>query len=64
MKLQAKTSVYHFDLDDIKGMIAENLEVDPSKVSVHYRIEEVGGDYMDRFPGTKQVTRIEVTVKE
>lgn len=31
---------------------------------VHYRIEQVGGDFMDRYPGTDTVTSVIVSGKE
>jgi hypothetical protein len=62
MELKAKKVQYSFTLDDIKGLIAEKLQVPLQYVDVHYRIQEVGGDPMDRFPGTDQVTEINVTV--
>ena len=64
MQLKAKNTTYEFNLDEIKELIAENLKVDPKKVSVHYKMTEVGCDPMDRFPGHMEVTSIEVTVKE
>jgi len=62
MELKAKTAEYLFTLNDIKGLIAEKLQVPLQYVSVHYRIQEVGMDPLDRFPGTKEVTEINVTV--
>ena len=62
MQLKAKKVEYSFTLDDIKGLIAEKLQVPLQYVSVHYMIQEVGADPMDRFPGTKEVTEINVTV--
>lgn len=60
--LKTKVSTYEFDLDAIKTLIAADLEVDPRKVEVTYHIQNVGGDAMDRFPGTPTVTKIQVTV--
>jgi hypothetical protein len=62
MQLKAKTTTYEFTPDDIKLLIADNLKVDASKVNVHFKITEVGGDF--RSDGIKQVTSIDVTVKE
>ena len=46
----------------IQQLIAQDLNVPPHKVKVNYVIEEVGGDPMDRFPGHKEVTKIQVTI--
>lgn len=62
MQLKAKKTEYTFTPDDIKNLIAENLKVPESSVHVHFRIQEVGADPMDRFPGTNEVTEINVTV--
>ena len=64
MQLKATNTTYEFTPDDIKLLIADNLKVDPKKVSVHFKLGEVGYDPMDRGHGRKEVTSIEVTVKE
>jgi hypothetical protein len=62
MKIAVKSTTYEVGLDEVKKMFAEKLCVDVEKVSVHYKIEEVGGDCMDRFRGVDTVTQIQVTV--
>lgn len=62
--MKAKTATYEFDLNEIKELIAADLDVPESAVSVEYVIQEVGGDPMDRYPGTKQVTKVRVTVDQ
>jgi di/tripeptidase len=62
MELKAKKVEYSFTPDDIKKLIAKNLGVAEGTIKVHYKIQEVGADPMDRFPGTKEVTEINVTV--
>lgn len=64
MQLKAKTTTYEFTPADIKELIADNLKVDPSKVIVKFKLTEVGTDPMDMYQGRKEVTSIEVTVKE
>ena len=60
----ATTTTYQFVPDDIKNLIAADLGVSPSKVSVYYKI----GDLDDRgdpyYSGPRGVVGIEVTVKE
>lgn len=58
--LKSKVSSYEFSPNDIKLLIAKDLEVPTEKVQVTFVIEEVGGDPMDRYPGTKTVTKIRV----
>lgn len=60
--LKSKRTEYSFSLVEIKKLIAKDLEVDESKISVRYAIREAGGDPMDRFPGTPTVTSIDVTI--
>jgi len=60
---QTRTTVYEFTPDDLKELITNDLYEDVANVTVEYVIQEVGGDPMDRYPGTKQVTKIRVTVK-
>jgi len=62
--LKSKVAVYEFGLPDMVKLIATDLGVSPSMISVEYMIQEVGGDPMDRFPGHKQVTGVRVTVKD
>jgi len=60
--LKSKTTEYSFSPTEIKKLIAKDPEVDESKISVRYVIREVGGDPMDRFPGTPTVVSIDVTI--
>ena len=62
--LKSEVSTYEFSLEQMKLLIAADLNVDPNRVTVTYVMQEVGGDPMDRFPGHKQVTRVEVSVKK
>ena len=62
MELKAKKIEYSFTLDDNKKLIAEKLGVSEGTIKVHYKIQEVNADPLDRFPGTKEVTEIKVTV--
>lgn len=60
--LKSKVSSYEFSTDDIKLLIAKDLEVPVEKVLVNYVIEEVGGGPPDRFRGTDTVTKIRVSI--
>ena len=60
--LKSKTEQYEFSPKDIVALIAADLGVELPKISVHYEIQEVGGDPLDRYPGTNTVTKIRVTV--
>jgi hypothetical protein len=62
--LKSSVQTYEFGLDQMKQLIAADLQVNPDCIDVRYVIQEVGGDPMDRFPGHNQVTKIEVTVKD
>jgi hypothetical protein len=62
--LKASTSTYEFSLDDLRALIAADLSVPTSSVTVEYVIQEVGQDPMDRYPGHKQVTKIKVSVDQ
>lgn len=62
--LKSKTTRYEFSLGEMKKLIAQDMKVPEEAIHVNYVIEEVGGDPMDRYPGTKQVTKIEVVVDE
>lgn len=62
--LQSKTTVYEVSLEDMRKLVAADLGVPESRITVDYVIEEVGGDPMDRFPGYKQVTKVRIRVKE
>ncbi len=58
----AHTTTYEISLDGMKNIIARYLGIHPEKITIKYKIEEVGGDPMDRFPGIDEVTKIIVTV--
>ena len=60
--LKSKVSSYEFSPDDIKLLIAKDLDVPVEKINVEFVIQEVGGDPMDRYPGVKKVTGIRVSV--
>ena len=63
MNLTAVNTTYEFTPDDMQELVAEKLSVPKESVNVQYVIQEVGGDFMDRYPGTPTVTKIRVTVK-
>jgi hypothetical protein len=62
--LKSKVLTYEFGLDEMKALIASDLKVHVDRIDVTYVIQEVGGDHMDRFRGTDQVTKVRVTVKD
>ena len=57
------STTYEFTPNAVVLLIARDLDVPADKINVHFVIEEVGGDPMDRFRGTDTVTKIRVTVK-
>lgn len=62
--MKPSTKTLEYKPEEIQKLIAHDLGVDQKHVDVKYVIQEVGADVLDRFPGTKQVTSIRVTVKE
>ena len=62
--LKSKSTEYSYRLNEIKRLIAKDLEVEDSSISVNYVIREVNCDPMDRYPGTLEVVSIKVTVNE
>ena len=62
--LKSKTTRYEFSTEEIKKLIAADMKYPIEAITVNYKIQEVGGDFMDRYPGTNTVTKIEVTVDE
>ena len=61
--LTSTVSTYEFSLDQMKALIAADLECKVEDLHVEYVIREVGGDPMDRFPGVDQVVAVRVTRK-
>jgi hypothetical protein len=61
---KASQVTYTLTPDEIQEILIDYLECRGKKVDVQYRIEERGGDPMDRFPGTPTVISVNVTVKE
>jgi hypothetical protein len=62
MKLTSKTTEYEFEPKEIAMLIADNLRAPVEKIQVNFVIQEVGGDPLDRYPGTPTVTKVRVTV--
>lgn len=62
--LKESTRTLEYKPEEMKKLIAQDLEVDPSRIDVKYVLTEVGGDPLDRFPGHKEVTSTRVIVKE
>jgi hypothetical protein len=58
--LKSKLTEYSYSLLEIKRLIAKDLEVEDSAVSVKYVMREVNCDPMDRYPEVF----IEVTVND
>lgn len=58
------TKTRKISLETMKALIAADLKEDLSKVTVRYNISEVGGDFMDRYLGTNQVTSIEIVITD
>lgn len=61
--LKSNVSTFEFSLEQMKQLISVDLGCSPTSLDVEFVIEEVGGDPMDRYPGTKKVTKVRVTQK-
>jgi len=55
---------YDITLEQMAMLIANDLGVNVDDITVYYDIREVGGDFLDRYPGTNTVTNIRVTYKK
>lgn len=62
--LKSKTTQYTFSLEEMKKLIAKDMNLPVEAIQVYYDIKEVGGDSMGSYPGVKKVTEIRVTVDE
>jgi len=61
--LKASKQIYEFSLEDMKALIAADLNVNPNAVDVQYTIGDIGlGDPMDRYPAPRGVKGVRVTV--
>lgn len=54
------TTIYSLKPKQIKELIATDLGVPIDEIEIDFIIEEVGGDFMDRYPGHNEVTKISV----
>ena len=61
---KASQVTYTFTPEEINCILIDYLKVHGKKVDVRFKIEERGGDPMDRFPGSPTVVAVDVTVKE
>jgi hypothetical protein len=52
---------YTLTPEEVCNIIAEKLGLPEDETNVRFVIREVGGDPMDRFPGTPTVVEISVT---
>ena len=64
MEIISDKITYRYKPEEIKKLIAEHLKVDVKKVEIIFNIEEVGGDSLDRYPGTDTVTSISLIVSK
>jgi hypothetical protein len=62
--LKSKVATYEFGLKEVTQLVAADLGVPASKIDVEFILHEVGGDPMDRYPGTMQVAGIRVRVNQ
>lgn len=62
--LKAKTTKYEFSPDEIKKLIAQDMNIPEVAITINFRIQEVNGDVLDRYRGVDTVTKIEVTIDE
>lgn len=60
--LKERTAIYEFSLIDVKKLIADNLNVDPHRVQVHYKLVSDNDD-LPGYP-TYHVAGLTVTVTE
>jgi hypothetical protein len=63
MELKSTRQMYELHPDQLIELFADKLNVDKERVTVDFVIEEIGGDPLDRYPGTDTVTKIKVTVE-
>lgn len=61
--IKQTSTINRFEIvpDTLKKLIAQDLGLDESSITIQFCIEEVGGDPLDRYPGTNTVTKIVVT---
>jgi hypothetical protein len=60
--MTSNKKTYAYSLDEVRKLIASDIDVPGEFVTVEYVIREVGGDPMDRYPGTNEVIEVKVTV--
>ena len=58
---QIKKTEYTLTPEEVSKIIAEKLGLPENETNVRFVIREVGGDFMDRFPGSPTVVEISVT---
>jgi hypothetical protein len=54
------TTTVEYPIDEFNALIKDKL-FKGKDVTIYYVIQEVGGDYLDRYPGTKEVTKVKIT---
>lgn len=61
--LKENKVVYEFSLEEVKKLIAADLEVSPENIQVEYVLTDVSDDRFEMFPRYK-VTSIKVVVQK
>ncbi len=61
--LKSKKTKYEFSPDEIKKLIANDMEIPLDAVSVEYVLSDIADDRFSTIPDY-QVTKIEVTIDE
>ncbi len=68
MPIKVTETTFTLSLEEVQKILTEKLIEDKlidkdSSCNIRYILEEVGGDPMDRYPGSKEVTKVTITSK-
>lgn len=59
-----KKTIIEYPVIDFIDLVKDKLFGENNNVSVKFIIREVGGDYLDRYPGQNQVVAVHISYEE
>ena len=64
MTTTTKKTTIEYPVSEFIELLMDQIGMNSSDVSVRFIIQEVGGDYLDRYPGQPQVVAVEICYEE
>lgn len=64
MATTTKKTTVEYPVSEFIELLKDKFGMNNSDVSIRFIIQEVGGDYLDRYPGQPQVVAVQICYEE